>query len=214
MTDIIFTRTALTEAAEGAGVTTAQARIILEAAGVTVEPEKPALPTEPGSAIIATEVRGVKGSWAMMLDRDGDWCAGEVIDGVEYHRPKNITKWTKARIVPVTSTPVTLTEDQVGELWGKESVPLVAWSVLGGRNRERITATVNSALTQYAAPAEGEQIDLEDVREGDRVRVELVGGEKVELTVDRVTNYHIISESIALPLQNIRAVHLLHREEA
>ena len=67
MTDTMFTRAALTEAAENAGVTTDQARTILEAAGVKVQPEKPALPTEPGSVIIATEVRGVKGEWRIAV---------------------------------------------------------------------------------------------------------------------------------------------------
>ena len=101
MTDTMFTRTALTEAAKGAGVTTDQARTILEAAGVTVEPEKPALPTEPGDAIIATGVRGVKGEWRMFLDSDLDWVSPEKIDEHYWHRPECITAWTEAVVVPV-----------------------------------------------------------------------------------------------------------------
>ena len=153
MTDTMFTRAALTEAAEKAGVTADQARAILEAAGVKVERDPKPLPTDPESVIIATEVRGVKGEWRLFLDQDGEWYSAERVEGHHWHRPAHITAWTEARIVPVTA-PVTLTEDQVGEEWDKESVPLVAWQVLGGRNRERVTATVNTFLAQYAAPAE------------------------------------------------------------
>ena len=85
MTDAMFTSTALTQAAE-----------------VTVQPEKPDLPTEPGSVIIATELRGVEGRWQMMLDDDGDWSSGERVSGHRWHRPNHITAWTKARVVPVT----------------------------------------------------------------------------------------------------------------
>ena len=100
MTDIMFTRTALTEAAKGAGVTYDQARTILEAAGVKVEPEKPALPTDPESVIIATEVRGVTGKWRMFLDSDLDWVSPEKIDGHYWHRPECITAWTEAIMAP------------------------------------------------------------------------------------------------------------------
>ena len=85
MTDAMFTSAALTQAAE-----------------VTVQPEKPDLPTEPGSVIIATELRGVEGRWQMMLDDDGDWSSGERVSGHRWHRPNHITACTKARIVPVT----------------------------------------------------------------------------------------------------------------
>ena len=100
MTDTMFTRTALTEAAKTAGVTYDQACTILEAAGVKVEPEKPALPTEPGSDIIATEVRGVTGKWRMFLDSDLDWVSPEKIDGHYWHRPECITVWTETVVVP------------------------------------------------------------------------------------------------------------------
>lgn len=221
MTDTMFTHTALTEAAKGAGVTTDQARTILEAAGVTVQPEKPALPTEPGSVIIATEVRGVTGKWRMILDDQGEWVSPEAIGGWRWHRPKHITAWTEARVVPAATAPVTLTEDQVGELWGKESVPLVAWSVLGGRNRERITATVNAALAQHAAPAEGgliadaaKLIDPADVRVGDRVRVELDNGDEATFTVTRVAPDVLASACNGFYACTIRTIRLLHREEA
>lgn len=100
MTDIMFTRTALTEAAKTAGVTTNQARTILEAAGVKVEPEKPALPTDPESVIIATEVRGVTGKWRMVLGSDGDWTSADPISERHWHRPEHITAWTEAVVVP------------------------------------------------------------------------------------------------------------------
>lgn len=163
MTDTMFTHTALTEAAKKAVVTTDQARTILEAAGVKVQPEKPALPTDPESVIIATEVRAETGKWRMLLGSDGDWASADPISGRHWHKPDHITAWAEARIVPVTATPVTLTEDQVGEVWDKDSLPLVAWRVLGSRNRERITATVNTFLTQHAAPAE-DMPDRDDVR--------------------------------------------------
>ena len=100
MTDTMFTRTALTEAAKGAGVTADQARTILEAAGVKVEPEKPALPTKPGSVIIATEVRGVKGKWRMFRGPGGHWFSAGPIGACYHHSPEHITVWTEAMVVP------------------------------------------------------------------------------------------------------------------
>ena len=106
MTDPTLTGTALIEAlALHAGVTTDQARTILEAAGVKVQPEKPALPTEPGDAIIATEVRGVKydgpgSGWKMFLVDDGGWISAEPISGYHWHKPHRITAWTEAVVVP------------------------------------------------------------------------------------------------------------------
>ena len=212
MTDTMFTRTALTEAAEKAGVTTDQARTILEAAGVKVEREKPALPTEPGDVIIATEVRGVKGRWRMFLDQDGEWYASPKIEGRRWHRPGHITAWIETVVLPVTAAPVALTEDQVGKEWSKESALPGEWSVLGSRLRERITATVNTFLSQYAAPAEGEPIDVADVREGDRVRVELRNGDEVTFTVKRVAPDFLTSEHNVFYVCNIRTIHLLDRE--
>ena len=214
MTDTMFTRTALTEAAENAGVTTDQARTILEAAGVTVQPEPKPLPTEPGSVIIATEVRGKKGRWTVHLGGFGSWGITEEIGGYSWHDPVHITAWTEARVVPVSTTPVTLTEDQVGEVWSKESGLLVEWSVLGSRNQEAVTATVNAALAQHAAPAEGEPIDLGDVREGDRVRVVLKDGDAATFTVTRVGMYGPHSRFSTYDFNTIRTIHLLHREEA
>lgn len=62
---------------------------------------KPELPTEPGSVIIATEVRGVKGRWELYLRSERNWIAVDGIDGYRYHDPKHITEWEPAKIVPV-----------------------------------------------------------------------------------------------------------------
>ena len=212
MTDTTLTHTALTEVAETAGVTTDQARTILEAAGVKVRPEKPEpglYMHEDGRPIIVDEKGGW---WHLNLEEAGMWWMDD-----ENHSGR----LTPARIVPVTATPVTLTEDQVGELWGEESTPLGAWSALVSRNRERITATVNAALAQHAAPAEGEPIadavkpiDLDDVREGDRVRLELDNGDEATITVTRVAPDFLTSERYVFYAREIRSVHLLHREEA
>ena len=204
MTDTMFTHTALTATALLAGVTTDQARAILEAAGVTVQPEKPApgwYLTEDGEV---ARVKPNKHTGALILHIDGDVLLP--------HQPW--PELTPARVVPVAAAPVTLTEDQVGEVWDKDSVPLVAWRVLGGRNRERITATVNAALAQHAAPAEGEPIDVDDVREGDRVRVERKSGDEAMFTVTRVDKTWIWSRRNIYLKRDITAAYLLHREEA
>ena len=215
MTDTMFTHTALTATALLAGVTTDQACTILEAAGVEVQPEKPALPTEPGSVIIATEVRGETGKWKMILDDQGEWVSPEAIGGWRWHRPKHITAWTEARILPVATTPVTLTEDQVGEEWNaNKSLPHRRWAAVAAPARSSITATVNSALAQYAAPAEGEPIDVADVREGDRVRVELRNGDEATFTVTRVDTSWFESGCNSFLFRIIRTIRLLHREEA
>lgn len=159
MTDIMFTRTALSGAAKGAGVTSDQARTILEAAGVKVEREKPALPTEPGDAIIATEVRGVKGQWRMFLDSDLDWVSPEKIDGHYWHRPECIAAWIEAVVVPA-----------------------------------------------------GKQIDPDDVREGDRVRLVLDNGDEATITVAYVDRHWFKSCYNAYTRRFIRAIHLLDRE--
>lgn len=167
MTDTMFTRTALAEAAEKAGVTPDQARTILEAAGVKVEPEKPALPTEPGDVIIATEVRGEADKWVLVLDDIGEWFSAELISGRQYHRPHHITAWTEAVVVPVAAAPVTLTEEEVGRLY--DAVDLGdtrgPWEHLPADSllREHVTATANALLAKYAAPAE-DVPDWDDVR--------------------------------------------------
>ena len=241
MTDTMFTHTALTEAAKKAEVTTAQARTILEAAGVTVQPEKPALPTEPGSVVIATELRGVEGRWQMMLDDDGDWSSGERVRGHRWHRPNHITAWIETVVLPVTAAPVTLTEDQVGEfhevarLKNPAGAGVIPFSRLSEAVREIHTATVNAALAQYAAPVEGEPIadaakliasaakpiasaakpiDPADVREGDRVRVVMDSGDEATVTVTSVSTISLGSRLYGLLIDDIRAVYLLHREEA
>ena len=159
MTDTMFTRTALTEAAEKAGVTADQARTILEAAGVTVQPEKPA----PGTWHIVKD--GPQVGDAARVDEDGYLHVigsnGKTLRDI--HPDNTWPALTPARVVPAAAAPVALTEDQVGEEWDKDSVPLVAWRVLGSRDRERITATVNALLAQHAAPAE-DMPDWDDVR--------------------------------------------------
>lgn len=160
MTDPTLTGTALIEAlALHARVTTAQARTILEAAGVTVEPEKPALPTDPESVIIATEVRGVTGKWRMLLGDDGDWSSPESIGGYHWHKPHRITVWTEAVVVPA-----------------------------------------------------GKKIDSDDVEVGDRVRVELDGGDEVTMTVTVVGRSLLASRCGTYLKLDIHAIHLLHRE--
>ena len=159
MTDIMFTRTALTEAAKTAGVTADQARTILEAAGVKVEPEKPALPTEPGDVIIATEVRGETGKWEMVLDDIGEWYASPKIKGRRWHHPDEITAWTEAVVVPA-----------------------------------------------------GKKIDPDDVRVGDRVRLELDNGDEVTITVIRVDKSWVVAHYDAYTRSLIRTVYLLDRE--
>ncbi len=217
MTDTMFTRTALTEAAKHAGVTTDQARTILEAAGVKVQPEKPALPTEPGSVIIATEVRGETGRWPAFLEPDGTWATSERVGGRVWHRPERITAWTRARVAPAATTPVTLTEDQVGEVWDAvtASDPEASlWVDYPSSHRARFKAVMNAALAQHAAPAEGEPIDLGDVREGDRVRVVLKDGDAATFTVTRVGMYGPHSRFSTYDFNTIRSVRLLNREEA
>lgn len=205
MTDIMFTRTALTEAAEQAGVTTDQARTILEAAGVTVQPEK----REPGWYLTedgeVARVKPNKHTGALMLNIDGDVLLP--------HQPW--PKLTPARVVPVATAPVTLTEDQVGELWGKHrGTGAFSWVAYSTAILEAVTATVNAALAKYSAPAEGEPIDLGDVREGDRVRVVLKDGDAATFTftVRTVSTYHLCSSENAYSRDNIRSVRLLHRE--
>lgn len=199
MTDTMFTRTALTEAAKGAGVTTDQARTILEAAGVKVEPEKPApgwYLTEDGEV---ARVKPNKHTGALILHMDGDVLLPH----------QTWPKLTPARIVPAAA-PVTLTEDQALALRAEvdpanRSVPALP--------RELVTKFANAVLAQYAAPAEGEPIDVADVREGDRVRVEFTDGDVWEI---RVSTTHMESISTTTDLRiyhgDIRTVYLLDRE--
>ena len=78
------------------------ARTAAELLGVKLAPEPKPLPTEPGSVIIATEVRWVEGEWVLVLDGDGYWFSVELIRGRQWHYHDRITKWTEARVVPVT----------------------------------------------------------------------------------------------------------------
>ena len=212
MTDTMLTHTALTEAAEKAGVTTDQARTILEAAGVTVQPEKPG----PGTWHFTEGYMAPAPEVPAYVSKAGDLYLVHSDGRVEGFAGGS-DAWpalTPARVVPVTAAPVTLTEGQVGEEWDKVSVPMVAWRVLGSRNRERITATVNAALAQHAAPAEGEPIDPNDVRAGDRVRVVLEGGDEGTFTVTHIGESRLGSRQSVCLKRYIRSVRLLHREEA
>ena len=192
---------------------------------------RPELPTEPGSVIIATEVRGVRGEWRMLLDDDGEWSGPEPIGGWGHHNPDRITAWIEAVVLPVTAAPVTLTEDQVGELWDQEcglGDTILSWATLSPYWKRHITATANTALAQHAAPAESEPIadaakliasaakpiDLGDVREGDRVRLVLVNGDEATITVEGVWSDSIDSPLYSFHPNNIRAAYLLDREEA
>jgi hypothetical protein len=67
---------------------------------------KPKLPTEPGSVIIATKVRGVKGRWSMMLTPFivGDhspWISESRIDDEMWHGPADIQEWVPAEVKEV-----------------------------------------------------------------------------------------------------------------
>ena len=219
MTDTMFTRTALTEAAKHAGVTTDQARAILEAAGVTVQPEKRESGwylTEDGEV---ARVKPNKHTGALILNIDGDVLLP--------HQPW--PKLTPARVVPTTAAPVTLTEEQVGELWDRHSMTLSEeWGAFSNTERLEMVNVVNAALAQHAAHAEGEPIadaakliasaakpiDVADVRVGDRVRVELRNGDEGTFTVTRVGRYGLVSRFNAYDFNAIRSVRLLHREEA
>ncbi|WP_431862713.1 hypothetical protein [Micrococcus terreus] len=271
MTDIMFTRTALTEAAETAGVTTDQARTILEAAGVDLAPEPPApgqwfQAVEHGTDLPVWGIQSKNSPRVTLIFEDG---TSRTEDGLSVGNLRNITP---ARLIPegelealadaqdtledlakmgvtedgrgavlemaarlavhgidsdevdrmvkqhystTATTPVTLTEDQVGEAWNANKVPhLNRWTATLGSLRGSITATANALLAQHAAPAEGEPIDVTDVREGDRVRVELENGDEATFTVTRVAPDFLTSERYVFYAREIRSVRLLHREEA
>ncbi|AJT42400.1 hypothetical protein [Psychromicrobium lacuslunae] len=62
----------------------------------------PQLPTEPGSVIIAYEVRGVRNEdgWRMMLT-SGEacpWISSQYVDGYPWHDPEHITDWLPATV--------------------------------------------------------------------------------------------------------------------
>ena len=129
----------------------------------------------------------------------------------DIHPDNTWPELTPARVVPVTATPVTLTEDQALALRAEvdpanRSVPALP--------RELVTKFANAVLAQYAAPAEGEPIDVADVREGDRVRLVLDNGDEATFTVRVVSASYLCSRGSAYNLDTIRTIHLLHREEA
>lgn len=212
MTDIMFTHTALTEAAKVAGVTTDQARTILEAAGMNVQPEPKPLPTEPGLYLHEDGRR-------IIVDKEGEWWyPSPEGSGAWWIEDKNRSgRLTPAVVVPATTTPVTLTDDQMGVLWDAVTASdpgASPWVDYSSSHRARFKAVANAVLDQYAAPAEGEPIDLGDVREGDRVRLVLVNGDEATITVEGVWSDSIDSPLYSFHPNNIRAAYLLDREEA
>ena len=159
MTDTMFTRTALTEAAEKAGVTPDQARTILEAAGVKVQPEKPA----PGTWHIVKD--GPQVGDAARVDEDGYLHVigsdGRTLRDI--HPDDAWPELTPARIIPAAA-PVTVTEDQVGEVWDRHKTEYMnQWKDIHRIGRTIWTSTVNALLSRYAAPAE-DMPDWDDVR--------------------------------------------------
>ena len=71
-----------------------------------------------------------------------------------------------------------------------------------------------TAWTPVRVVPEGEPIDVDDVREGDRVRVEQDNGDEATFTVIGVCPNYIESKYDLFPVGDIRTIHLLHREEA
>lgn len=63
-------------------------------------PDAPPLPTEPGSVIANATVRGETGHAAVLCDDGGWFTLRPAGDGFYLHRPKDITAWELARIVP------------------------------------------------------------------------------------------------------------------
>lgn len=64
--------------------------------------ERPArqLPTEPGSVIIATKVRGAVGEWVALYDAGGAyWTTQGVAGGATVHVAELITEWRPAKVV-------------------------------------------------------------------------------------------------------------------
>ena len=190
--------------------------IIKEVTGHEFAPEPKPLPTEPGSVIIATEVRGVKGKWRAFLAPGGVWFSPAKINGTWWHDADHITAWTEVVVVPVAAAPVTLTEDQVGEVWdkGATGADTSLWLEYPVAHREEFTRLANDILAQHAAPAEDEPIDPDDVLEGDLVRLEMDNGDEVTITVTRVGKSWVESRYGMHNRRFIRAVYLLHREEA
>ncbi|GAA2546046.1 hypothetical protein HD598_002119 [Neomicrococcus aestuarii] len=69
---------------------------------ILVNRPTPKLPTEPGSVIIATKVRGVEGKWRMMLAMYEVWLSPERINDTQWHTDDNIQEWTLAEVFEVT----------------------------------------------------------------------------------------------------------------
>lgn len=151
MTETTFTRDALLKVAEEAGVTADQARHILDLAGVTVQPKKPVLPVEPGSVIIATEVRGERGEWRMFRT-PGYWVSQDAIADWWEHYPEDITEWDNALVLRIGidefsgDAPSVLTEENVEKLWSRMSWAKDSpWSQLSRKDRYAIIAMCRSA---------------------------------------------------------------------
>lgn len=65
-----------------------------------LERPAPQLPTEPGSVIIATKVRGAVGEWVALYDAGGNyWTTQGVAGGATVHVADQITEWRPAKVV-------------------------------------------------------------------------------------------------------------------
>ena len=60
----------------------------------------PALPTEPGSVILASRVRGVElDPPLVMLRRHSGWMSPRPINGCVWHEPERVQEWVPAEVV-------------------------------------------------------------------------------------------------------------------
>lgn len=224
MPDAMLTHTAIQETAKRLGFEPSDARALLAALNVPMQAEPKPLPTEPGSAIIATEVRGGVGEWVMVRDDEGDWCSAERIRGHHWHRPEHITTWTEAVVVPAgeldalagaQDTLEELAKMGVTETGRGAALETAARLAAHGITHHDVDRMVKQhySTAQYAAPAEGKQIDSNDVRAGDRVHLVLDNGDEVTITVIEVSKDWLVAGPNAYFRHFIRSAYLIHREE-
>lgn len=191
------------------------ARTAAKELGVDLAPERPG----PGTWHIVKD--GPQAGDAARVDEDGYLHVigsnGKTLRDI--HPDNTWPALTPARVVPVTASPVTLTEDQVGELWDEYRVEVTrSWGSWGVAPRMSVTRAVNAALAQHAAPAEGEPIasaakpiDPDDVRVGDRVRLVLRNGEATFMVANAYNN-SLHSTTNTYYERDITAAYLLDRE--
>lgn len=190
------------------------AREAAELMGYEFTPEKP----RPGTWHIVKD--GPQVGDAARVDEDGYLHVigsnGKTLRDI--HPDNTWPDLTPARIVPVT-TPVTLTEEEVGELWDEYRVEVTSpWRSWGVAPRVSVTRTANAILAKHAAPAEGEliasaakPIDPDDVRVGDRVRLVLRNGEATFIVANAYNN-SLHSTTNTYYERDITAAYLLGRE--